>query len=234
MIQLLKEPPWFFGLDSRHIPSWFQGYDSYAQLAFFAITLMIALFALKIHKITRQREPKLISYGFFFISLSYFFWSLLNFEFFSGLGDFFCRKTSFCLAYLIVDLAIYIHMILFLAGLITLNYMALRIKSHRTYTLLLLIVLLVIFFSLKVLFFFYLLSSLLLVYISIHHFQSYLKSGRRSFRAFLMGVSFLMLFCAGLQFIVGLNSALNYVIGNIMELAAYFVILYCTVGVIRK
>ena len=60
-------------------PEWFFGYDVALELSFAVITLLVCFYAWKISQVTQERNIRLFSLAFLFISLSYIIQTILNF-----------------------------------------------------------------------------------------------------------------------------------------------------------
>ncbi len=214
------------------VPNWFLGYDILLELAFAIVSLIVGIYAFKIYKLSEQQESKLFSIAFFSISVSYFIQSFLNFAIISELNENISILLRINNINTMNNLGIFAHMIFFMAGLITLVYMTLRIRSVKAYSLLFIIIMLSLIFSLNKLYIFYLLSSVLLLYILIHYFKNYFES--RKPRMLLVLVAFAFLLFGTIHFIFSLNHGLYYVIGHFLELIAYLLILTNLILVIRK
>ncbi|MFH1399036.1 MAG: hypothetical protein ABIG95_02905 [Candidatus Woesearchaeota archaeon] len=232
MINPLLEPIWFFGIDGKYVPELLKGFDSYLQIAFFVITLFISIQAYKIYKLSKKKDVGLLALGFSFISFSYIVWSILNLSIIKYIGDSVCSWISICIVNSLIDFSIYIHMILFLTGLLTLAYISLKVKSLRTYILLWGIILSVILFSIRTLFFFYFLSSILLFYLIYSYSVVYIRKRQR--KSLFMAVSFICLALGDLVLLIGLSGGFYYITGNFLILVGYLVLLADLVSVIRK
>src|SRR4030042_337553 len=128
------------------VPNWFLGYDILLELAFAIVSLIVGIYAFKIYRLSEQQESKLFSIAFFSISVSYFIQSFLNFAIISELNENISILLRINNINTMNSLGIFAHMIFFMAGLITLVYMTLRIRSVKAYSLLLIIIMLSLIF----------------------------------------------------------------------------------------
>jgi formate hydrogenlyase subunit 3/multisubunit Na+/H+ antiporter MnhD subunit len=205
------------------VPDWFFGFDIIFELAFAIITLIVALYAFKVYRLSEQNQSKLFGWAFIFFSISYFIQSLLNFVIISKLSETICDVIKLQSVTILNAWGISIHMILLIIGLVTLAYMTLKINNPKAYSLVLLISLFSIILSLNKIYWFYFLSSILLIFIVIHYTQNYLKN--KQSKTLLVLMAFLFLLFGHIHFIFAVNHALFYVIGHFLELIAYILIL---------
>ena len=214
------------------IPNWFFGYDVLLELAFAIITLVVSFFAFKIYKLTAQRQPKLFGISFLLISLSYFVRSFVNFAIIIKLNEDICRVLKVVSVNTWNSFGIYAYVILFIAGLITLAYMTIKVNNSRLYALLLTIPIIILLLSPNPLYLYYIISSILLVFIAIHYFKNYIK--RKQPKTLLVLTAFAFLLFGNIHFIFSVNHGLFYIIGHFLELGAYLLILTNLILVIKK
>jgi hypothetical protein len=214
------------------VPSWFFNYGMLFELAFAIITLIVGIFAFKIHKLSEQKSAKLFGISFIFISLHYFIQSLLNFSILSTLNQNVCNLMKIDSVNSLNIMGAYSHMLFFIIGLATLTYMTLKIKNKTAYTLLLAITLVSIIFSENKLLLFYATASTFLIFITIHYIKNYLKN--KQIRTLFILIAFIFLLFGNLHFIFSVNHATYYVIGHFLELIAYLLILLNFILVQKK
>jgi hypothetical protein len=214
------------------IPNWFFGYDILLELTFAIITLIVTLFAFKIYKLTRQRQPKLFAISFLFISLSYFVRSFVNFAIVMKLNENICQALKIVNVNTWDTFGVYVYIILFMIGLITLTYMTCKIASPKMYLLLLSLTIFSLLLSTNALSLYYVMSSILLIFIVIHYFKNYVK--RKQAKTLLVLIAFVFLFFGNVHFIFSVNHGLFYIIGHFLELGAYSLILTNLILVIKK
>jgi hypothetical protein len=232
MVNILKEPRFFFGIDSDNVPQWFMGLDGMVQLVVAIIALILGLYAFKIYRLSGKKRSLHFGLGFLFISISYLVWAVLNMAVISNASRILCKETHICIIDILIDVSVYIYMLLFMIGLLLLTYSILKRKSIETYSLLFVIIILVLLFSKKVLFFFYLLSTILLLYLVFHHLRNYFT--HKNPKVLIAGSAFFLLSIASLEFIFGLTDGFNYTAGNILTLAAFLLIIYNFLLVLKK
>ncbi len=213
------------------VPHWFAGYNVILEMIFFAITLLVGTYALRIYKLAGQRQSKLFGISFLFISAAYFIQSILNFAASYSMAEG-CSMQSMTALHSLSNAGIYAHMILFMTGLVTLAYMTLKIKDIKAYGLFLTAILAALLLSSNKLYFFYALSSILLVYISFYYLRNYLKSRKMS--ALIVFAAFLFLLFGKIHFIFSVGHGAFYVAGHLLELVAYALILINFISVIRR
>lgn len=214
------------------VPDWFFGYGMIFELAFAMITLAVSLYAFKIYKLSEDRHSKHLGYAFLFFSLSYFIQFILNVAMLFELNEAILNLVELKDIITLDVFYIFTHMILFTLGLVTLCYMALKVKNKAVYVGMLLGSMLIVLFSINQINFFYIFSSLLLLFISIHYLKNYIDGSHN--KSLLMVIAFFCLFVGHLHFIFLANHPVYYIIGNFLELVAYTLILINLLSVIKK
>lgn len=204
-------------------PQWFFGYDIVLEILFAVITLLVSFYAWKIYKITEERNLRLFSLAFLFVSLSYIVQSVLNFIILKELEEEICGIVNIQSVYLLNLFGIYFHSILFLIGLLLLTYVALKIYSLRTFVLLFILVFTSLYFSPQKTFMLYLLSTTLLGFIVYYYIANYINN--RKTTTLLVTIAMITLFAGYLYFIFATDNAFYYVLGHILELLAYLLVL---------
>ncbi len=225
MANLYIIPASFFGYQSF-------SYDAILELAFAIITLIVAIYAFKVYKLSQEKQSKLFGIAFLFISASYFIWSIINFGILEKFENSIPNYVNISNINALITIGVYIHILLFITGLVTLAYMTFKIKSPKIYSLLLILTLISLSFSSNVIFLFYLLSSLLLIYIVLHYLINYIN--HKQARTLLVLIAFIFILFSTIHFIFSVNHALYYIIGHFVELVAYFLILINLILVIKK
>lgn len=212
------------------VPEWFIGYDILLKIIFGIITLLVGIYAFKIYKLSEQRQSKIFSAAFILISISYFFHLLLNLIIIAKLTI--SKVMTVRTFNLLVALGIYSHIIFFLAGLVTLFYMTINVKSKRLYSLLLLISLLPLLFTENKLTLFNFMSGIMLVYVVIHYIINYIN--KKQIRNLSIMLAFVFLLLGSFDFIFSLNRGLYYILGDLLVLVAYSIILINLIQVAKK
>lgn len=213
------------------VPYWFAGYNAILELIFFAITLLVGLYAIKIYKLSGQRQSKLFGVSFLMISSSYLIQSILNFAAsYSMSGG--CSMKSMASMHTLSNLGIMAYMAIFTAGLVTLCYMTFKSKDAVSYLFFLGAILAVLFLSSNKLYFFYVLCSVLLIYISFYYLRNYIQT--RNSNSLLVLVAFLFLLFGKMHFIFSIDHGTFYVAGHLLELVAYALILANLLMITRR
>ena len=204
-------------------PDWFFGYDIALELIFAVVTLMVSFYAWKIFKVTEERNIRLFSLAFLFISLSYIAQSALNIIILTQLEEEFCGLINLQSIYLLNLFGLYIHAILFLIGLLLLTYIALKIYSLQTFVLLFILVFASLYFSPQKAFMLYILSTTLLGFISYYYIANYWSNKKAT--TLLVAVAMLILFVGYLHFVFAIDNEIYFVMGHVFELIAYVLVL---------
>lgn len=213
-------------------PNWFFAYGLAFGLAFAAISLAVSIYSFKIYKLSGQRQSKLFGVAFLLFSISYFIQFFLNVAIVSKLSERILNIIQFQSVITLNTLSIFVHMVLFTLGLVTLIYMISGVKNKWMYLGLMFFSVLFLFLSANKINFFYIFSSLLLVIISIYYFQHSIK--HKSVNSILIVIAFFLLLIGHIHFIFLINNNIEYVLGSFLELGAYILILINLFRVLRK
>lgn len=208
-------------MDAFSIPAWFIGTDILLELLFGAITLLLSLTSYHIYRLANQREARLFGNAFVLISLSYFLWALLNGIIFFQVSTAVCQAFAISNARLLSSIGMLLHMVFFLAGLVTWTYTTLGLKNGRAYSLLLLMSLAWLILSYRTLWVFYALTTILFIYLLAHYLQHALKNKK----AIPMCIAVILLLIGTFNFIFSVDLGLYYALGHFFELSAYVLIL---------
>ncbi len=204
-------------------PSWFFGYDVIFELFFFIISLVIALYALKIYKTTDQESAGHFGYGFLIISVAYLLQSISNFLVYSELNKQICQVAKFASVTTIDAIGTYAYMLFMISGLVVLLFVSFKEEKKRMLWISWLVSVIAIALSKNPMYSFYLLSSIYLVFIAWHFLESYLKN--RKAITLCVALAFIFLCFGSFHFVISVNHELYYVIGHILEFIAYILIL---------
>ncbi|MGY4883984.1 MAG: hypothetical protein ACP5NZ_00195 [Nanobdellota archaeon] len=214
------------------VPEWFFIYGLAFGLVFASITLGVSLYSFKIYRLSGQRQSKFFGIAFLFFSLSYLIQFILNLAVFYELNERILNWIEFQNIITLNSLSIFAHMILFTLGLVTLIYMILGIKKGWIYAGMMILSILFILFSADKINFFYMLSTLLLAIISIYYFKHSIENKKS--KSVPIVVAFFFLLIGHVHFIFLINSQIEYVLGNFLELAAYVIILINLLRALKK
>jgi hypothetical protein len=204
------------------VPQWFFGFDIALEVLFGIITLIVAISAYRIYKISEEKSMKNFGTGFLFVALSYIAWAIVNLNLLieAHEGPMGISPMTFVL---VGSIGIYAHMLLLAIGLITLVYATLGIKSPRTYYLMLGLGLLVVVSSFDKITTFRIISVFLLSYIVYHFFLQWREHKNKNL--LYNFIAFTLLLASNLDFAFAGNYYSSYVIGHVLELFAYLIIL---------
>ncbi len=203
--------------------AWFFGYDVIFEMFFLVISLMIALFALKVHRNTGQKLAQYFGYGFLLVSASYATQLLFNFLVFSKLNTQVCQMAQGLSVAALDTLGKYLYMLFMIAGIVLILFVSLKSDKKRTLLILLAASVVAIFLSRNPIYTFYLLSSIYLAFIALHFIEHYLKN--RQTKTLLVALAFVFLCFGTFHFLISVNHEVFYVIGQVLNFVAYLMIL---------
>jgi hypothetical protein len=213
------------------IPSWFFGFDIGMELLFAIITITVSIFAMKVYNISKERKIKIFAAAFGLIGISYIVWAFANLWFVQLIGEGF--KQVSLNDFLILDImAAYSFMVVFTLGLVLLVYVACDIKDLRFFSLIFGLSLMVIAASTHKLVTFRILSVFLLFFIVMHYVNEFAE--RKGKRSLSIMIAFSLLLLGSADFILSPVYYQAYVIGHLLELAAYLIILTLLVKSVKK
>lgn len=204
-------------------PDWFFGYDVIFQLFFFIISLVISLYALKVHRATGQKLSKYFGYGFLLIALSYLVQSISNYLVLSKLNAQLCTMVNLASVSTVDAIGTYAYMLLMLSGFVMLLFVSLKTDKLRTLFILLFVSIAAVMLSNNQLYTFYLLSSIYLAFIAWNFVKNYLKNKQAI--TLTVALAFIFLWFGTFHFLISVDHALFYVIGHILDFCAYIMIL---------
>ncbi len=212
------------------IPNWFFSYDIALNIIFAVITLAVSIYALKIYKLSFQRQSKLFGLSFLSISFSYILKSLFISILLLKLHY---QKVISLLTFNIwTDLALYTHIFFFILGLVTLAYMTFSVKNFRVYSSIFLLSVFPFLLTNYKTHMFHILSALLLIYIFYHYFKNSLNN--KSLWNIAVMAAFGLLFLSNIGFLLAINYNFYYVFGDLINLLAYILVLTNLLLVARK
>lgn len=218
--------------DAYIVPSWFFGYGISLELIFAVITLVLGIYSFRIYRLSGQRQIKYFGLSFALISVSYFLQSFFKFRTILEINENITHVLPFIELEILNNIGLKLHMMFFLAGLVTLTYMTFKVRDAKIYSIMLILSTLAVFFSTKVLYLFHLTSTILLAYILSHYILNYIKKRKKSRPLILLAFIFLLL--GSMDFFFSTAHGTYYVMGHILELIAYLLILANLIAVFRK
>ncbi len=212
------------------IPNWFFGYDIVLEVLFGVIAAFVAFYALRMYNLTRQREFGLFGASFILISLSYFAWSIINLLLVEELNET-TRVLVLNEINVLGVIGIYSHILLFMAGLITLLYMTCKVKDPKLYSALIIISSLAILFAYNKSLLIYTLSSVILVYITFYYGLLYQRT--KAPNLFQIFMAFFILLVANIITAFVRTESLNYVSIHLLQLISFGIILFTLVRTLK-
>ncbi len=213
------------------IPRWFFGYDIALELLFGIITLMVALYALKMYRLCSLKSCKLFGISFLSISIAYFLWAFVNI-YASSFFDDTTQVLSLKGLTILGLVGVYGHVLFMILGLVTLAYVTLKNASYRNYTIIATLSLVSLVFAANKALAFYFVSSFLLFFVLIFYVREYLRV--RSLNSFLVVLSFVFLFLGSADFTFASAYKVHYVAGHLLQLIGYLFMLISFVLMLKK
>lgn len=204
-------------------PNWFFGYDVLFELFFFIISLVIAIYALKVYRTTGQKLSQYFGFGFLLVAAAYLVQSVSNYLVYSKLNAQICIMANISSVSVVDAIGTYAYMLLMISGFVVLLFVSLKSNKQRTLWILLFASIIAIMLSKNPLYTFYLLSSIYLAFIAWHFIENYLKN--RQALTLTVALAFIFLWFGTFHFLISVDHELFYVIGHILGLCAYIMIL---------
>jgi formate hydrogenlyase subunit 3/multisubunit Na+/H+ antiporter MnhD subunit len=213
-------------------PTWFHGIDIGLELFFAVISLVIALFALKVWRISGQRQVKQFGVAFMFISLSYVIQTMFNLFILTEMREQVHSLEDLAEISLFHTIGGYAYILAMTIGLIVLVYMSMKTRDYRTFLLLAAASALILILSSDTLASYFLLATIFLLFICSEYVRNYLRKRRKE--TLMVAVAFVFLLLRSIQFLFAAGNQTFYVIGRVLELFAYLLIIANLVIVLRK
>ncbi len=210
------------GMNLYQIPEWFYMYSVFLQFLFAIVTTFVSYYSYKVYKISEERDARLFSFSFLFISLSYWSWLCLSFFVLEPIGRF-TYSINIETASFIDFIPIYLHLAFFIVGLATLAYKRLNIQNNTVYFLILSLVLPFLFVAYRKVDFTYIIATILLIFITSLYIRDYIKNKNKSI--LILAFSFFLILISSICFIFGDNNPIFYVAGHIFLSLGYIIIL---------
>ena len=199
-------------------PYWFRGIDALFGLVYILVTLLIAAMSYKAYKLTEEKKYSYFSAAFALMSCAFAIYSLTNLALTTHLSNTLSDMlTQF-------DFAFLIHMILIFAAYTLLLVVTLKIEQKKVIILLFTLMLLFTVFSYQYYIKFHIISFLLLFFLWHQFYTNYLE--KKNPNAKLVFVSFYLLTCAQVFFLVMIYNQSFYVIADILQLLGFGVLFY--------
>lgn len=198
-------------------PEYFFKFDEYFEIIFTIITFLIALYSLKSYRITKIKPLKFFSISFFLISISYLIQTYTDYFYSNNI--------------LIIDsFGIFLELVFFSLGLITLTYLTLKIKSQKAYLLIVMMLIFLLILLYSRIYLVYVLVSMLLIFLSYYYLLNYIK--HHSYYSLFVFISFIFILFGQVFFIFS-DDILYYIVGHIFELIGYGIIFINLILIIK-
>ena len=212
------------------VPEWFINFRVIMELLFFVVAGLVSLYSFKIYNLSYQRESRIFGVGFLLISISYLLRAIITIFLFTKLEEG-VRGIALENLNLIGTFGVYIHMIIFTLGLITILYTTFKTKCWQVYSLLAVTDLLLLKLSANKTLSFYMFSTILIFYICVHYAKEYIKY--KNGKTALIFIAFVLLLLSTIEPIFS-NTYNTYVISDVIELGAYLLIALSLFLTIKK
>ena len=206
-------------------PYWFRGIDALFGLVYILVTLLIAAMSYKAYKLTEDKKYSYFSTAFGLMSLGFLVYSLTNLALTTHLSNTLSNVlTEF-------DFAFLLHMILIFAAYTLLLVVTLKIEQKKVIILLFSLMLLFTIFAYQYYLKFHIISFLLLFFLGHQFYTNYLEKKNKN--AKLVFVSFYLLACAQVFFLVMIYNSTFYIIADILQLLGFVVLFYMFLRILQ-
>lgn len=204
-------------MDPLSCPTWFRGFSILFNIIFFFVTGAITITGFRAYMFSKKENMKLHSVGFGLLALSYFVLAVTNAVVFSRAGDI----VSWMIG------GFYLYTILFLAGIVVLLFVYLKVDQTKVRALILMITLaIVVIFnkptSMSQGIIFFLLAAALIAFIVVHMAKHFRKVHHRCTLCILMGFSLLLV--SQILFALEFLGTGFYIAAAVVMLSAYLFI----------
>lgn len=203
------------------VPKWFFTYSIAFELLFTIVTLAVAYYALKVHKIYKDRASKIFGLSFILFALSYFSWVLVNLFLLSQISETY-EAISLTDLNTIGLVGVYSYMIFHLLGTSLLSYLTLKTKKIQIFIIMLALSVGGIMLSYNKIASFYIASSIFLLSIIGYYIYEYIQNKNK--QTLIVLLAFVFLLITNITFLYT-NSDYYFVTGHILDLIAYALIL---------
>ncbi len=218
-------------------PGWFVGAESIFETISLIITLVIAIYAYRVYRLSSNRRYFYLTVAFLSMSAGFFFKLVSNavVEFFILFTDI-AKAVPYLRASQIYTGSLILFVFLVLGGYIVLSSLASSVRDKRIIISFLLIALLcaVLVREARSFTFFYFFSFVMLVvYIIPYMYDNYKK--QKSTNSYLVFLSFMLLAVSNIFLIfISVKGPNLYAVGNSISLLGYLLLLINLVLVMRK
>lgn len=217
------------------IPQWFANSGIILEIVFAIVTLMIAAYAYKIYKISKQRYILLFGLSFFSITIAYFIQAIINFLIQRSISSRDILSSIIPNHIPLIQLsvlAIGIHILFMIAGWALLAYVSLHEKNLRIFFLLTTISFIGLLFASNTILIYYLLASAFLGFITYQHYKKH--NIQRNYNSMRIFFGFGLIFLGNIQLAASTFSIIFYFLGHITVLVGYILLLINLIKGLKK
>jgi len=219
-------------------PSWFFGIDSLFELVTVVVAMLVALYAHKVYKLTKEKRYRFFSYAFLLISVSYIIKILMDVSVYYPttqifkIGIFTVITHTFARLDAFYAVGYFVLRFLLLLGLLGI-FLVLERKEDRKYAFLLIYLAFVsALFGNYLYHIFHITTSLLLLLIFVYFYNNYMNYKSRN--SFFVASSFFLIFVSQLIFIALSLHPVLYVVAESVQLLGYLLLLFTFVSILKK
>lgn len=206
-------------------PYWFRGIDALFGLIYILVTLLIAAMSYKAYKVTEDPKYSSFSIAFGLMSFAFLIYALTDLALTTHVSNMFNEALN------AFDFAFLLHMLVIFAAYTLLLVVTLKIQQKKVIVLLFSLMFLFTLFSYQYYLKFHIISFLLLFFLGHQFYTNYLE--KRNKNARLVFVSFYLLACAQVFFLVMIYQQLFYVVADILQLMGFALLFYVFMRVVQ-
>ena len=214
-------------------PEWFLGFDQFLDVFSIVASLLVAWYSYNVYKVTSQEKTKYLSVSFSLIGVSFITKVITNYMIYQAKLEFVtCALCGVFEIDLIYIIGYFMYKLTFLAALIILLILSLKIKDKNIITIISVLGFMLTFFSQLQYYIFHITAAFFLFYIAWSFDRNYRKLRTRS--CFLVCSAFWIIFMSQLAFIFVVIDQSFYVMGEIIQLVGYILLIINHIRLLRK
>ena len=206
-------------------PYWFRGVDAVFGLIYILVTLLIAALSYKAYQVTQEKKYSYFSIAFALMSFAFLIYSATTLALTTHVSNMLSDVlTQF-------DFAFLMHMMFIFAAYTLLLVVTLKIEQKKVIILLFSLMTLFTLFSYQYYIKFHIISFLLLFFLGHQFYTNYLENKNKN--AKLVFVSFYLLTCAQVFFLVMIYQPIFYVVADVLQLLGFSLLFYMFMRVLQ-
>lgn len=219
-------------------PSWFSGIDSLFELVTVIVTMLIAIYAHKIYKLTQEKKYRFFSYSFLLISISYIIKILMDVSVYYPttkivkIGILTVVTHTFERLDAFYSIGYFVLRFLLLLGLLGIFLVLEKREDWKSAFLLIYLAFVSALFGNYLYHVFHITTSLFLLLIFVYYHNNYMNY--KSKNSFFVASSFFLIFVSQLIFIALSLHPVLYVVGESIQLLGYLLLLFTFISILKK